>query len=353
MCSLRLLRRLQCTARRGVHTHAPHHLVTPLIRSDPLTDILHANGGGDTTNTVMVKLDVLQPSGSFKIRGIGYHANIAVKERGVRMLVSSSGGNAGMAVAYSGRQLGVPVNVVVPSTTPVSMMDAIREQGATVIVHGDVWDEANEEALRRVEEAQASGTNAALIHPFDHPEVWEGHSSLITEVHSQLAEQGLGTPSAVITVVGGGGLLCGIMQGMDRVDWGGVPVLACETAGANAFHEAFEARKLVTLPAITSVAKSLGALTVAKGVLETALQEHRSIHPMVVTDKQAVEGCVAFAQHHRMLVEPACGAAVAGLVSFPSHLRPLLKQGGPVVVVACGGNMVSPQSLLDLQAQLA
>jgi L-serine/L-threonine ammonia-lyase len=171
----------------------PLHLDTPLIESHPLS---LASG-----RRIWLKLDALQPPGSFKLRGIGlacetHHA------RGARRFVSSSGGNAGLAVAYAGRQLDVPVTVVVPTTTTETAIALLRREGAEVIVHGDSWQDANELAQTLV------GPADAFLHPFDDPLVWEGHASLIDEV----ARTGV-TPDAVVLSVGGGGLLCGVARG--------------------------------------------------------------------------------------------------------------------------------------------
>ena len=95
---------------------------------------------------VYIKLDDLQPSGSFKLRGIGYTCQKAVAE-GARCLISSSGGNAGLATAYAGQRLGAPTTVVVPETTPEFIRDRLRSYGATVEVHGSQWSEANERAV--------------------------------------------------------------------------------------------------------------------------------------------------------------------------------------------------------------
>ncbi|MCA9493757.1 MAG: pyridoxal-phosphate dependent enzyme, partial [Myxococcales bacterium] len=163
------------------------HHVTPLLPSPALS----GRSGAD----VWLKMEALQPSGSFKLRGMGNACRRAV-ERGARRLLTSSGGNAGLAVAYAARQLGVPVTVVVPRRTDQRMRELIAEQGATVEVHGEVWDDAHAHALR-----WAGDPDVALIHPFDHPDVWEGHATLVDEVLARGV-----APDAVVVAVGGGGL---------------------------------------------------------------------------------------------------------------------------------------------------
>ena len=107
---------------------------TPLIESLPLSNICGTR--------VFAKMDALQPSGSFKMRGIGYAAQ-HYAAKGSKRFISSSGGNAGLAVAYAGRALDLPVLVVVPETTPKRAIDLLEQETADVIVHGTSWVEAN------------------------------------------------------------------------------------------------------------------------------------------------------------------------------------------------------------------
>ncbi len=111
------------------------HIETPLIESRALS---RASGA-----TVWLKLDALQPSGSFKTRGIGFACETYC-QRGARRFVSSSGGNAGLAVAYAGRRLSVPVTVVVPETTSPRAKELLAQENAEVIVYGASWQEAND-----------------------------------------------------------------------------------------------------------------------------------------------------------------------------------------------------------------
>jgi L-serine/L-threonine ammonia-lyase len=176
--------------------------------------------------------------------------------------------------------------------------------GAKVIVQGAMWDEAHKLAMKLAEEP-----GSALAHPFEHPDIWEGHSTIITEVAEQL--KGRAKPSVVVCSVGGGGLLIGILQGLHKVGWGDVPVIAAETKGADSFAQSHAAGAMVTLPAITSIAKTLGAATVSKEAFRW-IEKHR-ILPCVVSDAEAVSACLRFADDHRSLVEPACVR-----ISFPA-----------------------------------
>lgn len=289
----------------------PLHLDTPLVASRPLS--LAAG------RSIWLKLDALQPSGSFKLRGIGHACQIH-HARGARRFVSSSGGNAGLAVAYAGRQLSVPVTVVVPTTTTETALALLRREEAEVIIHGASWQEANELAQSQV------GATDAFVHPFDDPLIWAGHATMIDEV----VAAGLDL-DAVVVSVGGGGLLCGVAEGLRRHGLDHVAIVAVETEGAASFHRAVAAGQLVTLDAITSVATSLGA----KRVCERAFQwsRERAVHSVLVSDQDALDACERFLADHRVLVEPACGASLA--LAYAGHH--VLTPFRTVLIIACGG----------------
>ncbi|MBA3357603.1 MAG: pyridoxal-phosphate dependent enzyme [Pyrinomonadaceae bacterium] len=289
----------------------PLHLETPLIESRALS--LCAG------RSIWLKLEAMQPPGSFKIRGIGAACEEYVR-RGARRFISSSGGNAGIAVAYAGRCLSVPVAVVVPETTSERAKELIRQEDAQVIVHGGSWQEANTLAQAMV------GESDAFLHPFDDPLLWQGHATLIDEV----ARSGL-TPDAVVLSVGGGGLLSGIVEGLRRNGLADVPVIAVETEGASSFAQSIRAGYRVTLEKITSIATSLGAKQVCERAF--AYSKEYPIRSVVVSDKAAVIACERFLSDQRILVEPACGAALA--LAYDS--APEISEFKTVMFVVCGG----------------
>ncbi len=289
----------------------PLHIETPLIQSRHLS--VHCG------RPVWLKMDALQPPGSFKIRGVG-HACETYVQRGAQRLVSSSGGNAGLAVAYAGRSLGVPVTVVVPQTTSDRARELLQLEDAQVIVHGASWQEANALALSLV------GPTDAFLHPFDDPLLWHGHATMIDEV----AQSGL-QPDAVVLSVGGGGLLSGVAEGLDRNGWGHVPIVAVETEGAASFHAAFKAGHAVQLDQITSIATSLGAKRVCDQAVQCA--KDRPMHSVVVSDASALSACERFLADHRVLVEPACGASLALGYENASAIAPFKT----VLFIVCGG----------------
>ncbi|XP_075625725.1 serine dehydratase-like isoform X1 [Balearica regulorum gibbericeps] len=314
----------------------PFHIISPVLESLPLSKVAGTK--------VYMKLENVQPTGSFKIRGIGHHCQEAAKE-GCRHFICSSGGNAGLAAAYAAKKLGLPITVVVPSTTGPVTVHKLEELGAEVEVSGQVWDEANRRAL---ELAETEGW--VSIHPFDHPLVWQGHASLVRELKDSLETK----PDAILLAVGGGGLLAGVVAGLHQVGWQDIPIIAAETWGAHSFHAALTAGRLVSLPDITSVAKCLGAKTVAARALECA-QECQVIS-QVVEDSEAVRAVEQFLDDERMLVQPACGAALALL--YMGRLQRLQREGrlrtplASVVVVVCGGSSIQVAQLRALKSQL-
>jgi L-serine/L-threonine ammonia-lyase len=304
------------------------HVVTPLWESRPLSTAIGA--------PVLLKMEAFQPAGSFKSRGMGAACR-AAREAGATQVVCSSGGNAGYAVAYAGRQLGLNVTIVVPQTTSAWAKDLIRSEGADLLVHGASWDDAHTYALQLAHQGQS-----VYIHPFDDPLVWHGHASMIHEI----AELGI-KPGAIVVSVGGGGLLCGLVQGMHEVGWTDVPILAVETEGAASFAASVQAGRPVTLDKITSVAITLGARTVAPQALEWT--RHHPITSWIVRDRAAIDACLRFADDHRVVVEPACGAALAAVYE---RAKPL-EGHEPIVVIVCGGAGVNRELLEQWDQQVS
>lgn len=299
----------------------PTHVATPLWESPAMSAALGV--------PVLLKMEAFQPAGSFKSRGMGEACRAAL-EAGARRVVCASGGNAGLAVACAARRLGLDATIVVPSSTPEHPRRLIRGQGAEVLVHGESWDEAHAFAVE-----WAARDGSAYVHPFDDPRVWAGHATMVAEI----VEAGV-RPGTVVVSVGGGGLLCGVLEGLHAHGLDAVPVVAVETRGADSFAAAVAAGRLVTLPRITSLATTLGARTVTPRALEWAARH--PVVPVVVSDRDAVEACLRFADDHRVLVEPSCGAALSVVYT---RAAPFVGPD-PVVVVVCGGAGVT-RALLD------
>ena len=219
------------------------------------------------------------------------------------------------------------------------MVARLRVAGAAdVLVHGYNWF-VTDKYLREVvmPQAEKTGERAIYVPPFDHPHIWTGASSMISEIQEQMGEQG--QPDAIVCSVGGGGLFCGIMEGVERGGWS-TQVIVVETYGAESLAKAVSQKELVTLPEISSVAKSLGAPIVAQKALDYALQDN--VTNIVIEDAEACASGWRFADDERILIEPACGAAVS--LAYDERLPKYLKGFGPeskVVLVVCGGVRIS------------
>lgn len=243
---------------------------------------------------------------------------------GAGSFISSSGGNAGLAVAFCASKLGVEATIFIPDSTAGEIRNKLRAYGANVIVEGTVWNEADVAARDNCRRG------SVYVSPFDDPFLWEGHSTMIDEAAQQVVK-----PGAVVLSVGGGGLLCGVLNGMHRNSWADVPVVAVETEGAASFAAAVNAGKPVTLSSMTSIAKSLGALQVCDEAFGwTSRHEIRSA---VLSDQAAIVGCHEMARHFRVLVEPACGVSLAAII----RNHPALQDCDNVLLIACGGASVN------------
>ena len=299
-----------------------HYIQTPVYRSHKLSKNLNKN--------IFYKMDCYQPSGSFKIRGMEHLCRHHIQQ-GCRNFVASSGGNAGYSLAYVGQQLGVEVHVVVPSTTPQTMIDKITNLGAQVEVQGSVWDEAHHYALQLAEEKQA-----VYVSPFDDPLLWKGHATLMEECAQQMEQ-----PDALVVSVGGGGLLCGVFEGLKRNGWNSTTVIPAETVGAASFEASFSAGELVEIEAIRSIATSLGAKKVTQKALDLAADF--KVQPFTMSDSEAVQSVLSFLDEYNVLVEPACGASLAAPLLHPE----ILENFDSVLVIVCGGVNTNVEKYLE------
>lgn len=298
---------------------------TPLLHSHPLSRL--------TGRDIYLKCEALQPSGSFKDRGIGalcaHYA--AQSERG---FICASAGNAGLAVAYAAQALHRVATIVVPCNTPKAMIEKLQQEHAEVILFGDVWDDTNQHT-RHLEQERA----LHYIHPFDHPIIWQGYTTLIDELHTAKCQ-----PDAIIVSVGGGGLYSGLAQGCEKIGWHDVTLITAETVGAASFAQSYQQKKRIILPHINTIARSLGAKQVCQQAFDWS-QRHPTV-PQTMTDQQAINACISFANDHRLLVEPACGAALA--IAYDNF--PLLQQYNTIVIIVCGGSHVSLDMLHSFQS---
>lgn len=220
------------------------------------------------------------------------------------------------------------------------MVGKLKTLGADVHQTGANWYEADtylrEELLRRDE-------NGVYVPPFDHPDIWHGASSIVEELDEQIEDY-----DGIVCSVGGGGLFAGIMEGLSRRKYftdKKVKVLAVETQGAHSLAASIAKGEHITLPAITSIATSLGAPKVAAQAFKLAQEDNVSC--LVLSDAEAAMGSVRFADDERMLVEAACGVSIA--TAYNGQLRRVLGKGlsdeewkqQRIVIEVCGGSNVT------------
>ncbi|KAJ5723114.1 tryptophan synthase beta subunit-like PLP-dependent enzyme [Penicillium malachiteum] len=347
---------------------------TPLVESATLSQQAGCR--------IFLKLELLQPSGSFKSRGIGNFILSALKnpaqEDKKKHFYISSGGNAGLAAVRAARDLNCPCSVVVPHSTKAFMITKLRELGAAdVIQHGASWFEADTYLRETFTDNQDNTQETVNIYvpPFDHPDVWTGAASMIDEIALQLPARSRerfmdvagGFPAdAIVCSVGGGGLFNGVLSGLEKyldefgcgADTAGtksVQVVAAETSGADSLAHSLRCGELSSLDAITSQATSLGALRVAPKAFSNAKFPPRGVQvtSVVVPDAQAARGIVKLADEMRLQVELACGVSVDVAVAGKlNEVLPDLTPESRVVVVVCGGSNITAEMIAEYRQLL-
>ncbi len=284
---------------------------SPIKKSDWLSAELNAE--------VYLKLECLQPGRSFKIRG-ATNALLS-REKLPEKVITASGGNHGLGVALACNRLGVPCLVVLPTSTSNYRVQLLEDLGADVMLFGDAWDESNKYALQLAEEPEI-----LYIHPFADREVILGQGTIALELIDQLSEFDI-----LMASVGGGGLLGGISLALESSN-ASVKIYSVETEGAESLAKSLEKQKLVELPAITSIAKTLGAKKTTPFIFKT--MQRLVDRYFVVTDTQAVDALLLFLDKEKLLVEPATSCIIAAALQNKE-----LFSGKKVVFIICGSNV--------------
>lgn len=286
---------------------------------------------GKTGAEVYLKLEILQPTHSFKVRG-ALNAILALDESERRRgIVCASGGNHGLGVALACNTLNIPCAVYLPVKTPEIKIEAIQELGAAVILHGNAWDEAN---ARAMDEAKEQGL--AYIHPFNDPLVMAGQATIGLELIDQLRYIDM-----IIASIGGGGLTAGIVSAVKHFS-PQTKVIGVETKGADSMYQSIQAGKIVELPAITSIAESLGARKTEPMPYEIVSKNIEEV--LVVSDEEAIASLIELLKQEKLLVEPATSCSLAALTSGKIKYNP----GDRIAVVLCGANVAMEKVALWL-----
>jgi threonine dehydratase len=226
---------------------APYIKKTPLERSEAISRRLGTN--------VFIKYELFQKTGAFKARGAFNKMLTLSDAEKARGVVAVSGGNHAQAVAYAASTLGIDAMILMPQSTPKNYVDATRSYGASVELLPTI-----SAAFAEIERYQNEGR--VFVHPFDDELVMAGQGTVGLEILDDFPEV-----TDVILSIGGGGLAGGVATAIKsrKPD---VRMWAVETIGANAMEQAVAAGKPVELPAITSIAKTLGAPSVSQATLD-------------------------------------------------------------------------------------
>ena len=271
----------------------------------------------ELSSGLWLKLELVQHTGSFKPRGM--FNRVLASEVPRAGLTVASGGNAGLAVAYVGRQLGHPVEVFVPEATPAVKVNRLRDYGAQVRTGGADYAEA-----LVASESHAAESGALFVHAYDQPEVVAGQGTLGRELADQVPDA-----DTVLVSVGGGGLIGGVAA------WfaGSVRVVGVEPFGCPTLHAARSAGEPVDVKTEGVARDSLGARRLGAIAWEHAAAGHIS-DALLVDDDAIVDARRWLWQEARLATEPGTAAAVAALRC--GAYQP--SRGETVVVVICGAN---------------
>jgi threonine dehydratase len=299
--------------RHGIRTVEP--LIRPYLRRTPAITVDRADFGLPP-GPLVLKLEQLQHSGSFKARGA--FANLLLRDVPAAGVVAASGGNHGAAVAFAARALGIPARIYVPHVAAPAKIARIRGYGADLVVAGDTYAEA----LVASEEWTASA-GALPIHAYDQAETMLGAGTLGME----LAGQAPGA-AKVLASVGGGGLLAGVAA------WyaGQAQVIGVEPEGAPTFTAAIRAGRPVDAEAGSVAVDSLAPRRM--GDLTFAVLRQNAAQALLVDDDAIIRTQELLWETLRLVAEPGGCAALAALVSGRCQPAP----DETVVVVISGAN---------------
>jgi threonine dehydratase len=292
--------------------------VTPLESSRPLSVSLGV--------PTWLKCENQQRAGSYKVRGAYTRiARLSDAER-ARGVVAASAGNHAQGVALAAGLLGTRATVFMPEGAPLPKVTATKGYGATIEYAGNTVDDALVAAR-----GFATRTGAVLIHPFDHPDVIAGQGTVGLEIIDQCPDV-----TMIVTAVGGGGLISGVAVAAKalRPD---IRVVGVQARGAAAYPPSLAAGAPVKLDDCATIADGIAVMR--PGDLTFAHVAKLVDEIVTVTDEDLSAALLVMLERHKMVVEPAGGAAVAAL------LTGAVKPDGPVVAILSGGN-IDPMLLL-------
>jgi threonine dehydratase len=289
-------------------------LLTPVMQSPWLSD--------HTGARVDLKLECLQRTGSFKLRGAANKLLGLDAEQRRRGVAVCSSGNHGLATAFVAARLGITATVCVPEWVDPVKLAAIRKLGARAVVIGDTMEAAEEESLRL-----ASGEGLEYVHPFDDPEVIAGQGTLGAEITEQVA--GVGT---VLVPLSGGGLIAGVALAV-KAAYPAARIVGVSAAAAPVMARSVAAGALVRLPEVETVANALAGNLGRHNHHTLRLVAELVDEFVEVTEPEIEDAMRRLYAEHRLLVEGGGAVAVAALLNQKAEPK------GAVTAVVSGGNV--------------
>ena len=284
------------------------------------TKLIHSDFfSNQTGNTVYLKPENMQRTGAYKIRGAYYRiSKLSDKERS-RGVITASAGNHAQGVAFAAKAYGCKAVIVMPTTTPLIKVNRTKDLGAEVILHGDVYDDACNEALRL-----ASEKGYTFVHPFDDLGVATGQGSIAMEIFKELP-----LVDYILVPVGGGGLATGIST-LAKLLHPNVKVIGVEPEGAACLTESLKAGEVKTLKSASTIADGTAVKTPGK-LIFPYLQKNLD-RVITVPDSELVKAFLDMVENHKIIVENS------GLLTVAA-LKQLKCKNKKVVSILSGGNM--------------
>lgn len=284
------------------------------------TKLIYSPSFSDATgNKVYLKPENLQRTGAYKVRGAYYKISTLSSEDRAKGLITASAGNHAQGVAYAAKRYGVPAVIVMPKTTPYIKVERTKALGAQVVLAGDVYDEAHDEAERLAEEH-----GYTFIQPFDDPVVATGQGTIAVEIVKELP-----LVDYILVPIGGGGLACGVSTFAKEFN-PRIKVIGVEPSGAACMKASLEAGHVVKLPHVSTIADGTAVQQPGEAVFPYIQKNLDGI--ITIDDDELVGAFLDMVENHKLIVENS------GLLSVAA-LKHLDVKGKHVVSILSGGNM--------------
>lgn len=291
---------------------AKHARRTPTVYSHTFSESAHAD--------VWLKLENLQRTGSFKLRGALYKIHTLSEAERQRGLVAASAGNHAQGVALAAKLCGATATIVMPRTTPINKVQRTESYGARVLLYGDSYDEASARALELV---RTEGLT--LVHPFDDPAVIAGQGTIALEVLDEVPDV-----DTIVLPIGGGGLAAGVALAAKALK-PGIRVIGVQAAGADAMARSFHAGHRVTLERTRTFADGIRVGRVGELTFELV---RRYVDDIVTVDDTEIADALVQSMELSKIV-----AETGGIVGVAALLHGKIRGAKHVCAVVSGGNI--------------